>query len=359
MTDYSDNQGSIIQRVDVAGGRPSASGEGRIGPLMALPRVLEECGLEPRFALLEAGLSPRLFTRADNTITQQALCRLFSVCEALTGRDDFGLQVGARFSLPDFGLLGELMRNSATVAEAIRMLMLHLHFYDRLAVPLLYTASATNVFLGYAPQHPAMAGIGHHLDAAMAVAYRTMRELCGPAWQARDVQFSHRRPASAESYRRLFGQGVHFDAEISGLVFASSWLERQVDGANPTRFRELTEALITSERGWPISLVEESQCIILRLLHGGAVSSASVARLFGISERTLRSRLRAEGTGMQQLLAATRFELARHLLEDTELPLSRIAEALCYADPAVFSRAFHGWSGISPRQWRIGDRPRL
>ncbi|MCB1847034.1 MAG: AraC family transcriptional regulator [Halieaceae bacterium] len=358
MTDSSEMRGGIVRRIDAAGGRPSASGEGRIGPLMALPRMLQEFGVEPRSVLHEACLSPRLFNSADNTVSQEAICRLLSVCAARTGRADFGLQVGARFSLPNFGLLGEIMRNSATAAEAIRMLILHLHFYDRLAVPLLYTASPANVFLGYVPQHPAMDGISHLLDAAIAVAYRTMRELCGPAWQVQDVQFSHRRPASAESYRRLFGQGVHFDAEMSGLVFASSWLDQRVVGANPALFRELTEALVVSESGWPISLAEQAQCIMLRLLHGGAVSSAGVAQLFGISERTLRDRLRAEGTSMQQLLAATRFELARHLLEDTELPLSRIAGALCYADPAVFSRAFHGWAGVSPRQWRSVNRKR-
>jgi AraC-like DNA-binding protein len=59
---------------------------------------------------------------------------------------------------------------------------------------------------------------------------------------------------------------------------------------------------------------------------------------------------------LQQLLADTRFELAMHLLRDTELPVSRIAGALCYADPAIFSRAFHGWAAMSPRQWRNLNR---
>ncbi len=57
---------------------------------------------------------------------------------------------------------------------------------------------------------------------------------------------------------------------------------------------------------------------------------------------------------MQTLLADTRFEIARHLLQNTRLPMSEIAAALCYADSTVFSRAFHNWAGISPRQWRQG-----
>jgi AraC-like DNA-binding protein len=69
-------------------------------------------------------------------------------------------------------------------------------------------------------------------------------------------------------------------------------------------------------------------------------------------ERTLRKRLTAERTSLHQLVSQTRFELAKQLLENTELPLAEIASALRYADAAVFSRAFRSWSMTSPRQWR-------
>jgi AraC-like DNA-binding protein len=55
---------------------------------------------------------------------------------------------------------------------------------------------------------------------------------------------------------------------------------------------------------------------------------------------------------LHQLISQTRFELAKQLLENTKVPLSEIASALHYADAAVFSRAFRGWSNTSPREWR-------
>jgi AraC-like DNA-binding protein len=92
---------------------------------------------------------------------------------------------------------------------------------------------------------------------------------------------------------------------------------------------------------------------------GGTSSAENVALLFGMHERTLRKRLTAEGTRLQQLVSQTRFELAKQLLENTQLPLSEIASALHYADAAVFSRAFRGWSKTSPREWRARrDRQR-
>jgi len=89
-----------------------------------------------------------------------------------------------------------------------------------------------------------------------------------------------------------------------------------------------------------------------QMVLSGTSSAGTVALLFGIHERTLRKRLTAEGTSLQELVSQTRFEIAKQLLENTELPLSDIASALHFADAAVFSRAFRGWSKTSPRKWR-------
>jgi AraC-like DNA-binding protein len=89
-----------------------------------------------------------------------------------------------------------------------------------------------------------------------------------------------------------------------------------------------------------------------QMVLGGTSSAENVALLFGIHERTLRKRLTAEGTSLQQLVSQTRFELAKQLLENTGLPLSEIASALHFADSAVFSRAFRSWSKTTPREWR-------
>jgi AraC-like DNA-binding protein len=47
-----------------------------------------------------------------------------------------------------------------------------------------------------------------------------------------------------------------------------------------------------------------------------------------------------------------RFEVARHLLETTDLSVVHIAGALSYADASAFTRAFRRWSRTTPAQWR-------
>jgi len=330
--------------------------DARLGPIIGLPLLLQELGVAPALAFRQAGVSLELFADADNRVSGEAVFGLLGVCANLSGRSDFGLLLGSRFTLADFGPLGELIRNAATVGEALRMLLLHLRLYDRLAAPILLRAESKSVFLGYSLQHPTSEGAMQLQDIAIVLAYRILRELCGPGWQPQLVRFSHRRPASLIAYRRVFGPAVQFDAVLSGLSFDTAWLEHRIAGAEPERYRALQAALREADADWPAGFAQEVQCVLHQLLAGGSVCAASVAQLFGCSERTLREKLRAEGAGMQHLLAATRFELACHLLQNTELPLARIAVALCYADPAVFSRAFRGWAGVSPRQWRNTNR---
>jgi len=92
--------------------------------------------------------------------------------------------------------------------------------------------------------------------------------------------------------------------------------------------------------------------VLHQLLLAQDCSSARVSAFFGIQPRTLRLRLRKEGTSLQGLLDQVRFELAKQLLQSTHLSLLQIAGTLCYADQAVFSRAFRSWAQVSPLAWR-------
>jgi len=79
---------------------------------------------------------------------------------------------------------------------------------------------------------------------------------------------------------------------------------------------------------------------------------ADMAQQLHLSERTLKRRLQAEGTSYQQLLDQVRQRDAMKLLGNPALPIAQVAEAVGYADPANFARAFAKWTGLSPRDWR-------
>ncbi len=324
----------------------------RIGPIAVLPQVLTDLGVSPQVAFRQAGIPVSLFDNPEHRIPYQALGHLLLVCFELTGRNDFGILLGSRFKLQHFGDLGGLMRNSATVRDALRTLIVNLRYYDRVAFCYLLKTHPRKMILGYTLEHPAMPSTPIFYDASIAIAYRILRELCGPAWTPNVVRFSHRAPEDLTPYRRLFGPKVRFDTESSGVEFDASFLNQPIAGANSAEWLRLDQRLRSAGARGPLNFTEEVQTVLHQLLLGGSTSTQNVANLFAISERTLRMRLADEGTNFSRLLAEIRYELACHLLLNTALPISKIASSLCCADSAVFSRAFHGWAGISPRQWR-------
>ena len=84
-------------------------------------------------------------------------------------------------------------------------------------------------------------------------------------------------------------------------------------------------------------------------------SADYVAASLAMHRRTLSRRLRRSGMGYRSITNETRFEIARQLLEQTEVPLGQIAAALGYSEASAFTRAFRRWSGVTPTAWRTAD----
>ena len=281
----------------------SDAGDIRIGPILAIPQVLQDLGARPQTAFARAGVRLSLFRDPDARLPLEVAGRLFFESARLADCPHVALLVGERFSLGGLGPLGELMRHSPTVGAALRSLLLHLQLHDRGAAPLLLQTEPGTVVLGYSVYRHFTPGAEFIYDVAVTIGHRILLGLCGPGFAPQAVQFSYRRPARTAAYRHLFRAPLHFDAEVSGLVFASTWLAQQ----------------------------------------------------FGISQRTLRRRLDAEGKSFQTLVNRTRHELACQLLRNTQLPVTHIAAALQYADANAFSRAFRQWTGCTPTAWRAAD----
>ena len=87
-------------------------------------------------------------------------------------------------------------------------------------------------------------------------------------------------------------------------------------------------------------------------------SLAVVAKRVGLGARTLSRRLADEGTSFMQLREDVCYTLACQLLEGTHTAVNEIADYLGYAHPSAFTRAFRGWTGMGPAQWRASRRRR-
>lgn len=86
---------------------------------------------------------------------------------------------------------------------------------------------------------------------------------------------------------------------------------------------------------------------------------AAIADRAGTSVRTLSRRFRQQtGTTPLQWLQAARIARARHLLETTDLPVERVADACGFGSAPSFRAHFARLTGTSPRAYRTAFRAR-
>ncbi|MDA2892091.1 AraC family transcriptional regulator ligand-binding domain-containing protein [Mycolicibacterium sp. BiH015] len=102
----------------------------------------------------------------------------------------------------------------------------------------------------------------------------------------------------------------------------------------------------------PASTTERVRAALLEALPSGLASMDTVARKLTMSKRTLQRRIEVEGTTYQQILDATRSDLATHYLENTMLSIAEISFLLGFAEPNSFYRAFRVWTGSTPDMLR-------
>lgn len=323
----------------------------RVGPVMAIPALLEEWGCDAANVLEEFGLTPAFFDNPENTLTSRSAGRIFGRCVEVTGCQHFGLLVGERAGMQSLGAVGFLLQSAPTVGAALNILRQNMHAHDRGGIALVERGDGYAT-LGYALLDPRVENPEQFLAGALAIAINVLRGLCGAHWSPLEVHCAFAAPKDVAPYRRIFRSLPHFDADSSQFVFADHWLSRRLPSADPLLhllMRERVRELLAVE---PQDLGSQLRRHIRAALTSSGISLESAARYFGMHSRTLRRRLDLEGTSFRRIRDEVRFGAACEMLRASRMPANEVASALGYADAAAFTRAFTRRAGVGPSRWR-------
>lgn len=170
-------------------------------------------------------------------------------------------------------------------------------------------------------------------------------------WASR-IHVPHAEPQAYARYRDRLPPFT-FNQRAVKIHFPARMLDEPIATADPVSVQLAIErceqemsrqAAASGTRG---QVVERLRC------EGGRYPElAEVAEQLHVSERTLKRRLQAEGCSFQALLDEVRQRDAERLLANPQLAIKQVADAVGYADPANFARAFGKWTGLSPKAWR-------
>ncbi|MBE0595152.1 MAG: AraC family transcriptional regulator [Gemmatimonadales bacterium] len=284
-----------------------------------------------------------------------------NLLRTLGGPPGLGIELGMRYHISTYGIWGYGLICSETVRDAMTLSLRYL--------PLTYVFTDIRYredrnFGELCFDAPQLAGdvTDFLVQRDMAASATLMREVQGPVFRLSRFALKTGRTPQSQRLAALvlgnFGVPVEFGAKSNSLAFDRSLMERPLPQANSLTVamceqscRRLLERRRT--RCGTVAMIRQ----FLDAAPGGSSHHLeSIARLLNTSDRTLKRRLRDEGTTFRTLLAERRAAMAEELLRDGSLSITEIAERLGFADLSTFSQAFKRWFGVSPRNFALAAR---
>lgn len=327
-------------------------------PLAAIPLLLRGMGADATAVFREAGIDPAALADPAQRLPCESVAALVDDCVRATGCPQFGLLTGQRAGIAAIGVIADLVRSVATVGEGLEVLSTHIRLADRGLVIVLRTLGTTRAELSLALCAPAMRGAAPYLDGSVAITLAVMRSLCGPRWVPSLVTFARAAPPSVRPYQACFAAPVRFGQSRTALIFPASVLDRKLGPDDRAARRELQRRVSDLESRLPSTATESVNRVLRTLIMTQSPTRTEVAGAVGLSCRTLSRRLHGEGSNFRDLLTEVRCGLAAQMLEDSDMPVARIATALHFSAPGAFTRAFKAWCGATPMQRRSARRLR-
>ena len=169
--------------------------------------------------------------------------------------------------------------------------------------------------------------------------------------------FAFARPAHHDAYAVLFPGPVRFGAADSGLRFDARYLPLPLQRDEAALRQMLQRALpLTVLQYRRDRLLVQRVRALLTADPAAAHSAEALALRLHLSPRTLHRQLKEEGAALQGLKDEVRRERAMDLLRRTERPIKQVAHEAGFGNDKSFIRAFRGWTGLSPAEFRRQSR---
>jgi AraC-like DNA-binding protein len=308
----------------------------------------------PRARLLEAArLDPALLESADACVARSDVYRLCELAIEFTGDPALGLHWAECLSENTFNPISHLIAHAENLRQGFDSLFkFHRLLSDQPSFQL--TESADEATVSYF----SLTGESHQVqrfasEMLVGGVFRMIRSVDPHAQPAR-VSFEYPAPEYRREYTRVFEGTERFDQPFTGVVFDRALMDKvsphkDPDVHNALRMVAERRILRLTQRA-PFALRVREQ--VVQLGPGRRCDMHAVARSLGLSARSLRRRLAAEGKSYNAVVNEALAIIAKHLVRNKRLTIQEAAYEMGFADTTTFHRAFKRWTGTTPTEFR-------
>ena len=236
--------------------------------------------------------------------------------------------------------------------------------YHVLAAPLGAISFAERDALGVWTFEPAL----HHaiderlyrfiVEFQISVHISLQRDVMGPSFTPSEIALTYPRAKDFWLDEEAVGCPVRYEQAANQMVFDSKWLDGPPKLGNRTTYtavEKLCDELL-SNLTLRTGVAGKIRMVLLRDM-ANRPTFAAIARLLGVTTRTLRRQLHHQGVSFRQLVDELRTQVAVKYLRETIMTNEDIALALGFSDASNFRHAFRRATGKTPSEFRRKARP--
>ena len=313
--------------------------------------ALEAQGIDSRSIFAEAGILYRQVTDPSDRVETKKISKLFQLAVKATKEPCFGLAM-AQFTHPaTFHALGYSLFASGTLLDFCERLVRFLSLLtDNFAHHLEEQEGAYCLSLEPLNEHVCF----ESADAWMAVLVHFCRIIYRPDLKPQRVTFIRPEPECGRvHFGTFFKAPLSFSESMNAIYFDKADMYAALPAGNAELALRNDEIVIEYlARMHEKDIIRQIEAIIVELLPKGECNKDIIAGRLNLSPRTLQNKLEREGTNYRDIYDNLRKHLACQYIEHKDMPLGEITYMLGFSDTSNFSRAFRGWTGLSPGAYR-------
>ena len=312
--------------------------------------ALMSTGVDPEPLFKQMGVDPTLTADPQARVDEEAVIKLWSRAIELTGDECLGIKAARHWHPSSLGALSYAWLASSTLRAALNRVARYFRMIDDTKSVVLKETSAGFVYM---PMTEAgIDTISAEDDLHLAVLINSCRFNYGEKLNPVSVAFKHAQPDCAGEYFNHFRCPVEFGAEESSLTLPLEVIDKPLPGTNPTLARLCDKVMIQYLETLDHDRFSlRVKAMIIDHLPSGEIHIGQIADSLCISTRTLQRRLNREDANFASLLTEARRELASEYILDGNKPIDQISFLLGFSEISAFSRAFKGWTGMSPSDY--------
>ncbi len=312
-------------------------------------------GYNPEEILRAQGLPPEILSNPKLRISTLSFAELSRTLTELL-RDEAGGLLAKPNKMGSFKLLARACLSSRNIKESLHIWREASNYMDN-SVSAFTRFDDDSGYIAITCEKAEGITDNYILESLLTACHRFHCWLAGEFIPIERVDLAYPKPDFSDEHRFVFyGAPVHYEQKQNALHFSRQTLELENH-----RDRDDLRKMFQKPHINILTLPRQSKTASIRVRlwmeklfrDGGGLPQLDEASAYmGLTEQTLRRRLKTDGYSFNKLKEDTRRDMAIYYIKQSDLSIEEIGFRLGFSEASTFIRAFKKWTELTPLAYR-------